>query len=231
MKTKKHFHILISYSLICFIFVPLLCLANVKSKNIALTFDDGPSDIYTPQVLAILEWNQIKATFFVMGMNVKKHPEIVQKVYADGNDIGNHTYSHPNLAHLSESAIANELIKASEQIHKAIHKYPILMRPPYGMSSSLSNQVIAKLGYRKITWDYMINDYEPAKLTSEIIAKNVIAHARPGAIITMHDCCANRAKTVEALPIIISTLKKEGYKFVTVSELLNIKPYRSDSNK
>jgi peptidoglycan-N-acetylglucosamine deacetylase len=231
MKIKYCFNLLSRIVFTLLLVIPLTCSANTKPKYIALTFDDGPSDTYTQQILSILKSNQIKATFFVTGANAKKNPEMLKKVYTEGNDIGNHTYSHPNLAKLSAHAIEAELTKTNEQIYKAINVYPILFRPPFGMSSAQSNQVAAKLGFRKITWNYMVNDYDANKTTADIIAKSIINHASPGAIMTMHDCCGDRSKTVAALPLIISALKNQGYQLVTVSELLKIKPYRSSKTE
>jgi peptidoglycan-N-acetylglucosamine deacetylase len=202
--------------------------AQGKTKQIALTFDDGPSATFTPQILQILQDNNIHATFFVMGLSVKKNPAMLKKVFDAGNVIGNHTYTHPNLAKLGEKAIESELTKNDEVIYKTIHVHPILMRPPYGMSSSTANAVLAKLGYKKITWTYMVDDYDAKKTTSDIIANSIIKHASPGAIMVMHDCCIDRSKTVAALPVIIQALKKQGYEFVTVAELLHIDPYRKE---
>lgn len=197
-------------------------------KVIALTFDDGPSKQYTEEVLQVLQQYNIKATFFVMGGCVKNRPEVLKKVYAAGYEIGNHTYSHPHLSSESDSAIANELTKANEIIYQAINVYPVLFRPPYGDCSAKCTEVAAKMGYKKITWDYMPNDWDSGKTTSAIIADKIIRNARSGAIITVHDGGGNREKTVQALPTIITTLKKEGYRFVTVSELINIEPYRKN---
>lgn len=196
-----------------------------KQKMIALTFDDGPNPPYTEQILNILQQNNAKATFFVTGGSVKAYPEMLKKVYAAGNVIGNHTYSHPLTTKLSTAAFEKELNKTNQLIFDQIHVYPVLFRPPYGMSNTKTSQTLERLGYKKITWDYMVNDYESWKTTADEIARNVIQHARPGAIITMHDGGKDRSKTVKALSQIIATLKQAGYKFVTVAALKNIEPY------
>ncbi|MCL5260647.1 MAG: polysaccharide deacetylase family protein [Gammaproteobacteria bacterium] len=212
----------------CWLFSQVTYAATSSQKKlIALTFDDGPSIPYTEQVLALLEAHHAKATFFVMGGNVKLHPEILKKVFAAGNVIGNHTYTHPLITKISDSALEKELTKTNEIIFKTIHVYPVLFRPPYGMSSSRTNEVLKKLGLKKITWDYMVDDYDYKKTTSEIIARSVLQHARPGAIITMHDGGTNRAKTVAALATIIPTLQQQGYELVTVADLLHISPYQN----
>lgn len=224
-KIKMLFSVLTSLSLL----LPAFCSAfdNSAAKVIALTFDDGPNKQNTEKVLTILEQNNIKATFFVVGGSVKKNPEILKKVFAAGNAIGNHSYTHPNFSTLSNAAMAKELTKTNEQIYQVIHVYPTLFRPPFGTCSSACSSVVTSLGLKKITWDYMVNDWDVNKTSAEKIATNVIKHAKPGAIITMHDGGGNREKTVMALPLIISTLKHAGYHFVTIPELLNIKGVKS----
>lgn len=223
---KKFTQILIA---LIAMFLVLHCVAiGAKPKSIALTFDDGPNAKYTEEILNLLDQHHAKATFFVTGGSVKAYPEILKKVFDQGNVIGNHSYSHPLITKLSSNAFAKELNNTNQTIYRVIHVYPVLFRPPYGMSNARSNAILQQLGYKKITWDYMVNDYEANKTTAIIIATNVIKHARPGAIITMHDGGNNREKTVQALSQILTTLSKEGYHFVTVSELRGIKPYRTN---
>jgi peptidoglycan/xylan/chitin deacetylase (PgdA/CDA1 family) len=200
---------------------------NQKKKLIALSFDDGPNGKYTEAVLAILKENNAKATFFVCGDSTAAAPNLVKQEYAAGNEIGNHTYSHVNIAKLSENNLKKELTKANEEIYKAINVYPVLFRPPYGASSARANQVLAQLGFKKITWNYMVNDFDTKKTSADKIASEVITHAHPGAIIDMHDGGGNRDKTIAALPVIIKALKKQGYEFVTVSTIVKVNPYRN----
>lgn len=201
------------------------CFAAPPKKVIALTFDDGPYSPYTEEILNVLQQHNVKATFFVMGGRVKQNPELLKKVFAAGNVIGNHTYSHPNLAKISAAAVEKEIVKTNNLIYQTLHVTPILFRPPFGMSSAASNHVVAKLRMRKVTWNYMVNDYNVNKTTANIIATNVIQHATPGAIITLHDGGGNREKTVQALSQIIPALEAKGYELVTVAEILNIQPY------
>jgi len=198
---------------------------KLQKKKIALSFDDGPNGKYTEEVLALLKEKNIIATFFVCGDSTTINPLLVKKAYDMGNEIGNHTYSHVNIAKLSDQALVKELSKSNEEIHKAIGKYPVLFRPPYGASSARANEILAKEGFKKVTWDYMVNDYDIKKTTSEKIAIEVITHAHSGAIIDMHDGGGNREKTIEALPKIIDELKKQNYEFVTVSSIVKVDPY------
>lgn len=198
-----------------------------NKKLIALSFDDGPNGKYTEAVLSILKANNAKATFFVCGDSTQAQPNLVKKEYDAGNEIGNHTYSHANISKLSKSALTKELTKANDEIHKAINVYPVLFRPPYGASSDSANQTISQLGFKKITWNFMVNDFDIKKTNANKIASEVIAHAHPGAIIDMHDGGGNREKTVAALPVILAALKKQGYEFVTVSTIVKVAPYRN----
>jgi len=214
-----------------FLVFPVFCfgISNQKPKLIALSFDDGPHTTYTEEVLAVLKKNNIKATFFVMGGCVHNHPDLLQKEYEDGNAIGNHTYTHPNLSKLSDAAVAKELTRADDIIYKTIHVRPAIFRPPYGACSANCTATANRLGIKKVTWSYLVNDWDVDKTSSDIIATSLIKHAYPGAILAMHDGSGNRQKTVDALPRVIATLKNKGYQFVTIPELLKIQPYRNEN--
>jgi peptidoglycan-N-acetylglucosamine deacetylase len=202
---------------------------ETTKKIVALTFDDGPHEKYTKEILDILEEQGIKATFFVVGENAVRHPYIIRMAYLNGNIIANHSFSHADLTKISEDELKSEILRTSKAIYRIIDEYPILIRPPYGACSPKSIRTTCKLGFRTIAWSDMTNDYDP-KMTSEKIADDIITNAHPGAIIGMHDGGGNREKTVKALPIIIERLKKEGYSFLTVPELLNIEAYRTVNN-
>jgi peptidoglycan/xylan/chitin deacetylase (PgdA/CDA1 family) len=199
---------------------------KTTEKVVALTFDDGPSKEYTPQFLTVFKKYNAKVTFFVCGGWVKVNPDILKMEYAAGHEIANHTYTHPLLSKMSEGAIIRELTRTSDIIDKTIHVYPIVMRPPFGASSPAVNSAVAKLGFHKVTWTFLVNDYDYKKTTSDRIASQIIANAHPGAILVMHDGNGNRQKTLDALPKIIETLRDRGYRFVTVAEILHVKPYR-----
>lgn len=214
------------FSITIFASIGIMKIPVTSQKLVALTFDDGPHQKYTPGILNILRAYNAKATFFIMGGNAKLNPDLIKKEYEAGHEIANHSYTHPNIAHLSAAAIQKELIKCSELINKIINVYPIVFRPPYGATSAAANQVINNMGFKVITWSYMINDYDVNKMTPEIISTSVIKNTRPGAVIVMHDGNGNREKTVKALPVILKNLADKGYKFVTVAELLNIRAYK-----
>lgn len=200
--------------------------AKTSKKVVALTFDDGPHQKYTEAILDILQRNNIRATFFVIGKNAQRYPQIIAKIYKNGNVIGNHSYSHFYLTKLTAEEVVAELTKTSELVSAVIKEYPILFRPPYGVCSVRSAEITRQLGFITIVWDDMANDYEVNHTTPEMIAADVIKLAKPGSIIGLHDGGGNRKKTVMALPIIINTLRAAGYEFLTLSEMLNIKAYR-----
>ena len=199
--------------------------ADTHQKIVALTFDDGPHKKYTDKILAILKMNDIKATFFVVGKNVEAYPEVVKATYAGGHVIGNHTYSHYYLSDLSGDKIEEELTKANQIINKVIGVSPFLFRPPYASCSAKSVRVTKRLDLKTIVWAAAAAEYYPDRTSSEKIAAEIVKLVKPGAIILLHDGGGNREKSVEALPIIITALRSQGYEFVTVPELLNIKAY------
>jgi Predicted xylanase/chitin deacetylase len=199
--------------------------ASTAKKMVALTFDDGPSSEYTRDILRVLKKNNIRGTFFVIGKNVLEYPQVLKEIHLAGHVIGNHTYSHYNLANLAKEEVEAELTKAGKLVNKLIGKRPILYRPPYGSCSVASYQVASELSLKTIMWSAMTDDYLVEQTSPEKIAGEIISMVTPGAIIGLHDGGGNRAKTVKALEIIIEKLNQQGYVFVTVSELLDFPEY------
>ncbi len=202
---------------------------QTTKKIVALTFDDGPSE-YTKDILTILEKYNIKATFFVIGENVSRYPEILKRISENGHIIGNHSFSHTRFTTLSEKIIEEELKKTNEIIYKLTGVSPTLFRPPYGVCSNSAVKIIKQLGYKIIVWSSAADDYSPLT-TPEKIKDDLLKRVKPGGIILLHDSAPpqevyqNRFQTVKALPEVIKMLKKEGYNFLTIPELLDINPY------
>lgn len=185
-------------------------------KVVALTFDDGPAGKITPEILDILQEKKIKATFFVVGEQVKKFPDLVSREVAGGHEVGNHSYSHPTLVNLSESAIAEELIKTENEILKVAPK-PIIFRPPGGLSNNKVLKIARNSEYSIILWTIDTVDWRVPAVGD--IVDLVVKEVKPGSIILLHD--GNFASsTPEALWFIIESLESQGYEFVTVTELL-----------
>jgi peptidoglycan/xylan/chitin deacetylase (PgdA/CDA1 family) len=192
---------------------------NTHIPEIALTFDDGPNPYYTSQVLAILQRYGIKATFFDVGYLVADFPNIVRQEYNQGNIVANHSWSHPELTSLSAQGIKSQLTSTTNIIQATIGIRPTFFRPPYG---AINNQVLVQarnLHYTTVMWDGSAEDWNlPGVYT---IVNKTLYYARNGAILLLHDGGGNRAETVAALPIIISTLKSRGFKFVTIQQLVD----------
>lgn len=196
---------------------------NTPEKAVALTFDDGPNGKYTEQVLAILDQENIKATFFLIGKNVEAYPNLARLLIAKGHIIGNHTYDHPwRLPFERRKYIWKEILSAEDAIFKATGQHPKLFRPPHGLRTNWMLKEIRHDGYIVVTWDDMTDDYVYQVAPKKII-KNILNHVRPGSIIVLHDGLnldhlTSRGNTIQALPIIIKQLKNAGYKFVTLNE-------------
>ena len=189
---------------------------NLEGKKlIALTFDDGPSAITTPQLLDVLKEKKVVATFFELGRNAAWNPEIVRRVVDQGNELGSHTYSHQNLVMISEIAVREDKNATDMAFREIIGTVPTLTRPPYG---NFNQKVMEILDTPLILWSIDSRDWEskdPAK-----IKEIAIGQARDGAVILFHDIYST---TVEAIPEIIDRLREEGFEFVTVSELARFK--------
>jgi peptidoglycan/xylan/chitin deacetylase (PgdA/CDA1 family) len=193
---------------------------NTSERVVALTFDDGPDPRYTPRILALLKIMGIRATFFQVGKQVEKYPEIAKAVAAEGHVIGNHTYSHMDLGSATLEQIQAEIENCEKAIVNATGQRPTLFRPPKGHYNETLNQILEQNNYNLILWRLCV-EHKPAP-TSIDMACRIIAKVRPGTIILAHDGRLNRDKDIEALPLIISHLKEKGYKFVTIPELINI---------
>jgi len=193
-----------------------------QDKVVALTYDDGPHPEFTPAILDALDIYQVKATFFMIGERMEKYPEIVKEVVAKGHVIGNHTYSHPrDLESLASPNVIRELDDCEEVIERMTGKRTHLFRPPRGLLNGTVLTVAKEEGYQTILWTVSADHHDAP--TPEAMAKRVLEHVKPGAIILAHDgTFASRINDVKATPLIIQELKRRGYRFVTVPELLRM---------
>jgi peptidoglycan/xylan/chitin deacetylase (PgdA/CDA1 family) len=189
---------------------------HVDGAYIALTFDDGPSEKLTPKLLDLLAKHNIKATFFVIGENAAEHPEIVARAAREGHEIGNHSWSHPNLAKMSDEAVRRQLRQTDDAIRQATGKRPTLIRPPYGNLSQRQKQWIHdEFGYRVVLWDVDPLDWKRPGPT--VVCHRIVSETRPGSIVLSHDI---HPGTIEAMGNTLDQLEAKGFKFVTVSELI-----------
>jgi peptidoglycan-N-acetylglucosamine deacetylase len=192
-------------------------------KAIALTFDDGPWPKTTTQILDILKKNNIKATFFWVGRYLQVYPELGKKVAAAGHAIGNHTWNHQYIKY-NEDGAAREIDRTTALIEKVTGVKTSIFRPPGGILNNGLAAYAQKRNYAVVMWSADSLDWRTA---TQSLMENVMRQAKSGGIVLMHDGGGNRATTVQALPKIIARLRKEGYKFVTVPELLEMEAQNS----
>jgi peptidoglycan/xylan/chitin deacetylase (PgdA/CDA1 family) len=182
--------------------------------TVALTFDDGPTEKYTPQILAILKKYHIKATFFMVGMNAKAHPDVVKAVLADGHAINSHSQTHPMLTKLDDTALYREVVTPSTIINHIIGKKPLCLRYPYGASNSHVRQVIRDEGMMPMPMGFNSFDYDRPGVDK--IVDWVLKNAHSGQVFLFHDGFDKREQTVAALPRIIEGIQKKGLGFSQV---------------
>ncbi|GIP23930.1 polysaccharide deacetylase family protein [Paenibacillus sp. J22TS3] len=192
---------------------------KMESKKVALTFDDGPDNRYTPQILDILKENDVKATFFLVGRQIHKDPDIVRRIYDEGHEIGNHTVNHPNLNKMSPEEIKEEIEGNNEKIKELTGHTPVLFRSPYGNASDEVKKVLEENKMLLINWSVDTRDWKA--VTPATILANLKKEVGPGGIILQHSFGGRKVRsTVKALPEEIKWLKEQGYTMVTVSELI-----------
>lgn len=184
------------------------------NKVIALTFDDGPGP-YTAHLLDILDQYGAKATFFLIGSKVSGQASVVRSIQARGHQLGNHSWSHPELPKLSVDQIAGEIDRTNEAIRQATGVKPSILRPPYGAVNGVVLEQLRLRNMSSILWSVDTRDW--ADRNSQIVCSRAVAGARPGAVILMHDI---HQTSVNAVPCILSSLKQQGYSFVTVQNLI-----------
>ena len=180
--------------------------------EVALTFDDGPSPKYTPLLLDGLKERNVRATFFLLGQNVKENQELVQRMQAEGHLLGNHTYNHVQLNKIPETTARQEILKTNNEIYEATGKYPEYMRPPYGAWKKNMEICVEML---PVFWDIDTLDWKSQNV--DAILKAAGEEPEDGSIILMHD---EYQTSVEAALLLIDRLKEKGYEFVTVDELI-----------
>ncbi|MCO6010373.1 polysaccharide deacetylase family protein [Actinoallomurus purpureus] len=182
-------------------------------KCIALTFDDGPV-AGTAKLLDILKAHEAHATFFVLGMQVANNVDILKREAAEGHEIGNHTFDHIKLVGAPRGKVEDELIRTQEAILQVTGTPPTVFRPTYGGTDKQLNEITKNMNLAQILWTVDTVDWKDRN--TALVKKRVLAGAKPGHIVIMHDI---RPTSVAAVPDILATLAKQGYAFVTISEL------------
>lgn len=193
------------------------------SKQLALTYDDGPNDPYTLRLLEVLAKHGVRATFFVIGRFACQRPNILREVHQQGHVIGNHTFSHPLLTFKAPAEIEMELTKSQQAISDAIGQRPNLFRPPFGGRRPAVLRTARKLGLEPVMWNVAGNDWQAQ--SAGHIERKVTQAITGGDVILLHDgghkkLGADRSHTVAASDKIICRYKSEGYEFVTIPEMM-----------
>lgn len=187
-------------------------------KRIALTFDDGPHPTLTREIMGILRENGVTATFFLVGENAEWFPEIVREEAAAGFELGNHTRTHANLREADYPSICREIDEGERSVWENFEYRTRLLRPPGGCLSDDVIRAAKERDYTLVCWSVDTRDW--AHTPTEIIVKNVLESAEGGDILLFHDYISGDSPTPAALRILIPELKKRGFRFVTVSELI-----------
>ncbi|WP_129598897.1 polysaccharide deacetylase family protein [Anaerophilus nitritogenes] len=195
---------------------------NKEKKQIAITFDDGPSKYYTDKVLEILKQYEVKATFFVIGRHIERYPQELIIISQEGHEIGNHSFNHKNFNKLTKAQIEEELMKTQQALNNTIGNHTNIFRPPYGALGKDSLESVNELGYNAVNWSVDTRDWSGVSV--EQIMDKVKHQLYSGGIILMHSSGSDKAmeNMLTALPQIIEWAKTEGYEFTTVSQLLEL---------
>ncbi len=196
-----------------------------ESRQIALTYDDGPNDLHTLKLLDVLEKHGVHATFFMIGKFVRELPDIVRAVAAAGHQIGNHTFTHPLLIFKSEARTRTELVDCRRVLSDTIGAHSSLFRPPFGGRRPATLRIAGELGFETVMWNVTGYDWNapPASVIERKVARQL--RAGGGDVILLHDgghraIGTNRAQTVIATDNLVRQFKDQGYEFVTVSGMM-----------
>lgn len=201
----------------------LVWYVQTDEPVIALTFDDGPDPRYTPVILDYLRRYDAKATFFVIGRNAERFPDLLRRVVREGHEVGNHTYSHPlRLRQEDGGEIARELRKTEELVAALTGYQTRVFRPPGGAYNAQLIATAKSLGYEIIIWSWTTNPSDAYAPGAPKIVQRVTENATPGDIVLLHDANGH-LQTAVALPDILRILSEKGFRFVTVSELLKLR--------
>ena len=193
------------------------------TKQIALTYDDGPNDPHTLRLLEVLAKHNVKATFFLLGRFTKQRPDIARELTRAGHVVGNHTFSHPNLIFASALQTKLQLLDCQQALSDAVGEHSPLFRPPFGGRRPSTLRTVRALGLEPVMWNVTGGDWKGKP--AEYVARRVRQRVRGGDVILLHDgghaaFGADRSQTVIATDRLIAWYKSEGYEFVTVPEMM-----------
>jgi peptidoglycan/xylan/chitin deacetylase (PgdA/CDA1 family) len=197
---------------------------ELRSKQLALTYDDGPNDPHTLRLLEVLAKHNVKATFFLVGRYVEQRPDIVREVVNAGHIVGNHTFSHPNLIFASARQTRTQLQECQRSITQAIGQHSPLFRPPFGGRRPGTLRIARSLGLVPVMWNVSGQDWKG--YSADEIKQRIRRQVRGGDLILLHDgrhtgMGVDRSQTILATDLLIAETKSEGFGFVTIPEMMN----------
>jgi len=193
---------------------------RTRRRMVALSFDDGPNPRYTPAVLAMLRRVGAHATFFDTGEHVARYPELARRTVRMGNEVGNHTWDHPKLPGMHRARVLAEVRRTSAAMRAAHVRESDLFRPPYGAFDGEDASAVRQAGHLVVGWDLCVEKELRGRTTAEATAR-LLAKVHPGSIILAHDAGSpDRARTLQALPLLLDGLRRQGYRVVTIGRLL-----------
>jgi peptidoglycan/xylan/chitin deacetylase (PgdA/CDA1 family) len=202
------------------IFGEMVSRVETSVPVVALTFDDGPTPVFTEKILETLRAEGIRATFFVTGAALEENLAEARRIVADGHELGNHSYSHKRMVGRSYAFVREEIDRTDQLIRAAGYEGEIHFRPPYGKRFIVLPYYLSVTDRTTIFMDVEPESYQEVAVDSESIVQHVLEKTRPGSIILLHVMNESRGETMGAVPGIIRGLRNRGYSFVTVSELL-----------
>jgi peptidoglycan-N-acetylglucosamine deacetylase len=220
----------IAYSLIVFygcyyigsnFFIKVICSADTNRKEIAISFDDGPSLSYTPEILKILKEEDVKAAFFCIGKNIPGNERLLRQTIAEGHTVGNHSYTHHTWFDMfSAGQMLGDLEMMDHEMHRVTGLQPKLFRPPYGVTNPNLKKAIIKGGYTPIGWS--VRSFDTVIKDEKKLLNKVIRSLEPGAVFLFHDTSKT---TLDMLPAFIKEVKNRGYNIVPLDKLLLLSAY------
>jgi len=202
------------------LFGGLVTRVETTAPVVALTFDDGPTPQGTDSILSILSQSGVRATFFLTGTELERHPEAGRQILKAGHEVGNHSYSHRRMVLRSPAFIRQEVERTDSLIRDLGYTGPIAFRPPYGKRLFLLPRYLHQQQRPTLLWDIEPESDPEIAGSAERIAEDVLKRVRPGSIILLHVMYPSRAESRRAVPMIIEGLQAQGFRFVTISELL-----------
>lgn len=196
---------------------------ETNQKVVALTFDDGPTPVYTQEIVDILEQHQVKATFYLVGKDIQRFPDQTRLIIDAGHELGNHSYTHQRMVFKSLSFVEQEVESTDDLLRSAGQTGEISFRPPYGKKLFVLPYYLSKTKRTSVTWDVAPEAVLGMDVSRVDLTRYALEQTRPGSIILLHVMYASRKNSMDSVSDVITGLKSQGYSFVTVSELLALR--------